>query len=104
MKRLGLAILSVALITVAAFAHGNEKHVMGKVTKIGNSSISVQLADGSVKTVNVVGTTKFLKAGAAATQQDLKVGDRVVIHAKPNGDALEATEVKFGSTASAEKH
>ena len=37
-----------------------------------------------------------MKGEAAATQKDLKVGDRVVIHAMPMGEMLHATEVKIG--------
>jgi DUF917 family protein len=44
----------------------------------------------------VVEGTKFLKNGAAATLKNLKVGDRVVIHAMPMGDMLHATGVKIG--------
>jgi hypothetical protein len=36
------------------------------------------------------------KGGAAASINDLKVGDRVVIHATKMSDKLMATEVRFG--------
>jgi hypothetical protein len=58
----------------------------------------VKTKDGDVKEVMVMPSTKFLKGEAAATQKDLKVGDRVVIHAMPMGDMLHATEVKIGGT------
>jgi ribosomal protein L2 len=75
-----------------AWAHEHQQHVMGTVTKIEGSSISVK----AEKTVAVVEGTKFVKNGAAVTQKDIKVGDRVVIHAMPMGDMLHATEVKIG--------
>jgi hypothetical protein len=46
-------------------------------------------------------STKFVRGTAEATQKDLKVGDRVVIHAMPMGDMLHATEVKIGVSAAA---
>lgn len=46
----------------------------------------------------IVPGTKFVKGTSAATLQDVKVGDRVVIHAKPEGSMLQATEVKIGET------
>jgi hypothetical protein len=40
------------------WAHGDEQHVMGTVTKIDAMSISVKTADGAVKTVMVMPETK----------------------------------------------
>jgi hypothetical protein len=42
-----------------------------------------------------------VKSGASVTLKDLKVGDRVVIHAKPVGSDLIAHEVRFGKQAPA---
>jgi ribosomal protein L2 len=87
------------------FAHGNEKHVMGTVTKVDDTSIVVKTKEGD-KTVMVMPTTKFMKGTAALTQKDVKVGDRVVIHAMPMGEMLHATEVKIGTAPAAaeQKH
>jgi co-chaperonin GroES (HSP10) len=77
---------------------GNEQHVMGTVTAMSPNSITIQTAAKAPKTitVSVVPSTKFLKSGADAPITDLKVGGRVVIHAKLIGDKLEAATVKFG--------
>jgi hypothetical protein len=45
--------------------------------------------------------TKFVKSGVPASMKDLKLGDRVVIHAGKMNDKLMAHEVRFGPT---EKH
>jgi hypothetical protein len=42
-----------------------------------------------------------VKSGASAGIKDLKVGDRVVIHAKPVGSDLIAHEVRFGKAPAA---
>ena len=47
----------------------------------------------------IAADTKFEKGASAITQQDIKVGDRVVIHAKPQGNTLHATEVRIGGSA-----
>jgi hypothetical protein len=91
-----IAVLSLLMISCLGFAHGDEVHVMGTVTNVDASSISVKVADGTVKVVKIMPATKFLKNNLAVTPQELKVGDRVVIHAKPDGDTLNATEVKIG--------
>lgn len=87
---------TVLLFSTLVLAHGNEQHVMGTVTKIEEGSIVVKTKEGDTKTVMVMPTTKFVKGTTAATQKDLKVGDRVVVHAEPMGNMLHATEIKIG--------
>ena len=41
--------------------------------------------------------TKFENSGSPATLKDLKVGDKVVVHADVSGDKLVANEVHFGA-------
>jgi len=89
-------ICVLLFLSVFVFAHGNEKHVMGTVTKVEDGSIVVKTKEGD-KTVMVLSTTKFVKGTAAVSQKDVRVGDRVVIHAMPMGDMLQATEVKIGA-------
>ena len=100
---LAAILVAATIITFSslALAHGNEQHVMGTVAKIDGTTITVKTTDGAIKTVMVIDSTKFVKNGAAASQSDLKVGDRVVIHAKPVGEMLHATEVRIGQAANA---
>lgn len=98
MKR-AIAVTTLLLaLSVMAFAHGKEKHVMGKVTSVSDNSITVETTAKQSVTVEVNEQTKFEKSGAAATLKDLKVGDKVVIHATPSGEKLVAHEVHFGAT------
>ena len=53
--------------------------------------------------MRIVPTTRFLRGESPATVQDLKVSDRVVIHAKLTGQILEATEVKIGVAKTAQQ-
>jgi len=57
----------------------------------------VKTTDKKSVTVEVTDKTKFEKSGALATLKDLKVGDKVVVHADVPGDKLVAHEVHFGS-------
>ncbi len=91
-------LLAVVALTGSLFAHGNEKHVLGVVKSVGADSVTVETASHQTQTVQVTAETKFVKSGAPSSLSDLKVGDKVVIHAKPSGNKLEATEVKFGPT------
>src|SRR5271163_1214981 len=96
-----LLILAFALVTLGTLAHGTDKHVLGTVTKISDSEITVQAQDDSLQVVKIAPDTSFVKSVASASIKDLKVGDRVVIHAKPVGSDLIAHEVRFGKTPAA---
>ena len=96
MKRMILLVAMFVLAAGAAFSHGKEQHVMGKVAAMTDSSITVQTKAKDPVTVYTMAETKYEKSGAAASMKDLKVGDRVVIQAKKMGDKLMANEVHFG--------
>ena len=84
---------------IAVFAHGTDKHVIGTVTKLSEAEITVQTQDNQSQVVKIAPDTSFVKSGAASSIKELKVGDRVVIHAKPVGNDLIAHEVRFGKPA-----
>ena len=106
MKKVIAVSFSLMLIAAAAaFAHGDEKHLMGIVTKITDKAITVEDKDKKTTEVGVAADTKYMKGEAAASVKDIKVGDRVVINAKQNEDKLVATLVKLGTAAApAQKH
>ena len=97
MKRTVAVVALLFALSAIALAHGKEKHVMGKVTNTSDNSITVETTSKKSVTVEVSDKTKFEKSGAPATLKDLKVGDKVVIHADVLGDKLVASEVHFGS-------
>lgn len=99
-----LAVSLMLMLSTVALAHGDQQHVMGTVTKVENGSISVKTTTGEVKVVMILPSTKFVRGSSAATQEDVKVGERVVIHAKPEGNMLHATEVKIGGMNDSTQH
>lgn len=100
MYRFILIALGCLLFVTLAVAHGNEEHVMGTVTKITATSITVETTAKKTVEVAVTDKTQFGKSGQPATLHDLTVGDRVVIHAAKSKGKLTAHTVKFGSTRS----
>jgi Domain of unknown function (DUF5666) len=97
MKRT-VAVFALALaLSAIASAHGNEKHVMGTVTSISGTSITVKTKSKRTVTVTLSDATKFQKGGSQAALKDLKVGDKVVIHATGPEENPVATEVRFGT-------
>jgi ABC-type uncharacterized transport system permease subunit len=105
-----ISFLGAVLFAGLAFAHGDEQHVMGTVTKITETAITVEVMpkqgerQKTTVTVNVLSSTKFEKMEAPATMKDLKVGDRVIIHAAKKGGKLEAHTVKIGMAMDGMKH
>ena len=99
MKRTLAVVALLFAISTMALAHGKEKHVMGTVTGISDSSITIETTAKKSVTVDVSRKTKFEKSGVPATVKDLKIGDKVVIHADVSGDKLVAHEVHFGAKA-----
>lgn len=102
MKLRSLALLFALVFVVgAALAHGDFKHVVGTVEKTSAEAVTVKTAGGALVEVKLVAATNFvMRSGGVnkpAKLSDLAVGDRVVIHARPKGDTLEAAEVTFSA-------
>ncbi len=105
MKRTILLLVLVVFAAGATLAHGKEEHLMGTVTAMTDSSITVQTKAKDPIVVYTIAETKYEKSGAAASMKELKLGDRVVIHAARINDKLVANEVQFGAaTRAASSH
>ena len=98
MKRIIVLLALVVLAAGAALAHGKEEHIMGTVSAMTASSITVQTKAKGPAIVYATPETKYEKSGVAASLKDLSVGDRVVIHATRLKDKLMANEVHFGAS------
>lgn len=96
-KRTLLTVIAIPLLMQLLFAHGGFEHVLGTVTEATTTDITVKTTEGKTVTVTVDPKTQFTKAGATVTVQDVKPGDRVVIHAKKDGDKLTAQTVQIGA-------
>ena len=92
------AVLALMLGSAIAFAHNGVEHVMGTVTAVSDTSITVDTVQHKAVTVLLDGSTKFTKNDAKMARQGVKVGDRVAIDAKENSDKkLVGLTVKLGS-------
>jgi hypothetical protein len=91
-----LGLLSL-MAASSALAHNGMEHVMGTVTAVDDTSITVEGKDKHLTKVLVDGTTQVESAGAAATLKDVTVGSRVVIHGMDKPAGLTAAMVKIGS-------
>ena len=98
--------LAIAALTASvALAHGDKKHVVGMLEKITADSVVVKTAAGKSIEVKLLASTIYVSHSGnedkPAKLADLAVGDRVVIHATPKGETLEANEVRFSAPTAA---
>lgn len=98
-----LVLTLAVLLTATAFAHEGGKHFRGSLKSVDATSLTILTTAKETVTLKLLPTTKFVRSGQPATVQDLKAGERVVVHAKQNGTAWEAEQVQFGQTTPAAK-
>jgi hypothetical protein len=89
-------LLASALFSTAAVAHEGGHDVRGIVTAVTAQELTVKTKHGEEK-FSLTPDTLFVKDGSAATAQDVKPADRVVVHAKKKAGAFEAFKVQFSA-------
>ena len=95
MKRILMVVLmALTVMAIPAMAHGNMDHVLGTVSKIAGNVVTVE-KDGVQTEVVLTATTSWETGGKPGKQSELKVGDRVVIHAMKRGGKETAHEVRY---------
>ena len=92
------AVATLALLSTIAAAHGGEEHVIGTVTSISDTSVSVKTTAGKTVEVGFDGKTTFARAKQPIQRSDIKVSDRIVIHATEVNEKLVAHTVEIGAT------
>ncbi len=97
------AIVSLALLPTIATAHGGEEHVTGTVTTISDTSVTVKTTAGKTVEVGFDAKTTYAHAKQPIQKTDIKVGDRIVIHAMEMNEKLVAHTVEIGAATAAKK-
>src|SRR5579864_1947405 len=92
------AVLALILAAVAV-AHEGGKHFKGSVKSFDAASLTIVTTTRETVTIKLLPTTKFVKSSQPSSLQDLKTGERVVVHAKQNGTSWDAEEVQFGASS-----
>ena len=97
-----LTVFILLLTSVAAWAHNGVEHILGTITALTETSVTVETPKHTSVTVTLNAATKFLKGEAAVTRKDVKVGDRIAIDAKEGADKkLTGLAVKLGGAGAA---
>jgi hypothetical protein len=102
-----LAVVSLVLLTTIAIAHGGEEHVVGTVTKVSDLAVTVKTTAGKTVEVGFDSKTTYQRAKQPIQKSDIKVGDRIVIHATMVNEKLVGHTVEIGTapqTKQAAKH
>ena len=71
MKRILLLILSLGFFAGATYAHNGMVHIMGTVTSMSDTSISVKAMNGTMQTIALTSATKYLRGDAFVTPKSL---------------------------------
>jgi hypothetical protein len=98
-----VTVLALALLPAIASAHGGEEHVVGTVTKVSDTSVTVKTTAGKIVDVGFDAKTTYARAKAPIQKTDVKVGDRIVIHAVEVNEKLVAHTVELGGATTAAK-
>lgn len=97
MKTLLKTAVAAMLMSGAALAHGGEEHIRGVAKAVSADSITVETAKKESVTILITAKTEVKNSSVAGKIADLKVGERVVVHAEKNkAGKFEAEEVEFG--------
>jgi hypothetical protein len=95
------ALVALALVCFVGIpsvsAHGSQKHVLGTVTELDATHLVIETNGGKTESILRNADTKYVRGESPAAADDLKVGDRVVVHAKPGGNPPTATTIRFSS-------
>jgi hypothetical protein len=94
--------LAASLGLGSLMAHNGEEHVNGTIAKISETSVTVNTTAGKMVEVAFEAKTAFTKSSQPIQKTDLKVGDRVVIHAGEVHEKLIAHTVQVGVAKAAE--
>ncbi len=89
----GLWLLSHA---PPVFAHGEMRHVLGTVREVGTNRVVVETKDGGTESILTNADTRYFRGDAAAKPDELKAGDRIVVHATQT-DPPTAKTIRFST-------
>lgn len=99
-------IAALLLVTISLLAHAHEGmiHVMGTAMALTDKSVTVKTTDEQIVKVSLLESTSYESGSTPLTLKDLRVGDRVVIHAVKKDGSLQAHEVRFSHGMPASTH
>jgi hypothetical protein len=109
MRRTTIAAALLIAVMMPAFLPAHEGHkVMGTVTVVDADHLEVKDKEGKKVSITLTSATTYLRPGVsagakpqAASQADVKVGQRVVVAVAEEGEKMTAKEVVLGAVEKA---
>jgi len=95
MKGTTVFLVAALLSPVFAAAHEGGLDARGTVKEIGPDRLVLATADGAVRTFSIGEDTRFARGRAPVRVGDVRVGERVVVHARREGKQAHATNVRL---------
>lgn len=100
MTRMRTFVTLVAVVVAApAVGHENGSRALGIVENVSAERIVVETADGHPVAFTITKDTRFVRGDEPIRLEDVKPGQRVVVHGKRLGEELQAVRVKVGAPA-----
>ena len=91
-----LAAVAAMAVATTARAHEGGVDVRGVVKAVTPEGVEVATAK-EVRAFAITPATEFVRGGAPARREDVRPGDRVVVHGRERGGRTEAVLVKIGA-------
>jgi hypothetical protein len=99
-----LSLLCLLVLPAAALAHpGHDHKLMGTISAIDGSKVTVKSTDGKEQAVELSPATKITHGKTKGDAADLKVGMRVVVVADGEGTPMKAKELQYSAAAATAK-
>jgi len=94
-KLLARWVLSCVALTAVVWAHGTGPRIMGIVRAVTEHAITVETMQHQQVTLQLDDETTYRGDSGAAQLQDVRVGDRIVVHGENRPGGLFAEVVRF---------
>lgn len=94
---LSLAVAASLAAPVVALGHGSGVHARGTIKEITPDHV-VLTGNGADQVIAMGKDTAIVRGDRSVRIQDVRVGERAVVHARREGKALSATEIRLAPT------
>ena len=98
-RMMTFVVLGAMFVATPAAGHEKGDRAMGVVESVSAQRIVVETADGHPVAFTITKDTRFFRGDESVRLEDVKAGQRAVVHGKRLGEELHAVQVKIGVSA-----
>lgn len=98
-----LVVIGALVGPALAAAHEGGLDARGTIKEIGADEVVLATAQGKDQTYALGPDTKYRRGTAPARREDVRAGERAVVHARREGDKLHATEIRLAPAGAPSK-